>query len=71
MMANKMKKTILSLKHKKTWKATRQAIGTAPDIFFNLTKKPAGTFLSSPKAFIGDPMFLKKSLDSRSETLRE
>jgi hypothetical protein len=27
--------------------------------------------LSSPNAFIGDPMFLKKSLDSRSKALRE
>jgi hypothetical protein len=30
-----------------------------------------GFFSSSPKAFIGDPMFLKKSLDSRSKALRE
>jgi len=30
-----------------------------------------GNFLSSPKAFIGDPVLLKKSLDSRLETLRE
>jgi len=30
-----------------------------------------GNFSSSPKAFIGDPMFLRKSLDSRSEALRE
>jgi hypothetical protein len=30
-----------------------------------------GDFPSSPKAFIGDPVFLKKRLDSRPETLRE
>jgi hypothetical protein len=30
-----------------------------------------GNFLSAPKAFIGDPIFLKKSLDSRPEALRE
>jgi len=30
-----------------------------------------GIFSSSPNAFIGDPVFLKKSLDSRSEALRE
>jgi hypothetical protein len=30
-----------------------------------------GFFSSSPKAFIGDPVFLKKSLDSRSKALRE
>jgi len=30
-----------------------------------------GIFSSSPKDFIGDPLFLKKSLDSRSEALRE
>jgi hypothetical protein len=32
---------------------------------------PTGNFSSSPKVFIGDPMFPKKSLDSRSEALRE
>jgi hypothetical protein len=31
----------------------------------------AGNFSSSPKAFIGDPVFPEKSLDSRSEALRE
>ena len=30
-----------------------------------------GSFSSSPNAFIGDPLFFKKSLDSRSEALRE
>jgi len=30
-----------------------------------------GFFSSSPKAFIGDPLFLKKSPDSRQEALRE
>ena len=30
-----------------------------------------GFFSSSPKAFIGDPLFPGKSLDSRSEALRE
>jgi len=29
-----------------------------------------GNASSSPKAFIRDPMFLKKRLDSRSEALR-
>ena len=28
-------------------------------------------FSSAPNAFIGDPVFLKKSLDSRSEAPRE
>jgi hypothetical protein len=28
-------------------------------------------FSSSPKAFIGSPVFLKKSLDSRPEALRD
>jgi len=30
-----------------------------------------GNFSSSPKAFIGDPVFPEKSLDSRPEALRE
>jgi hypothetical protein len=30
-----------------------------------------GILSSSPKAFIGDPLFPEKSLDSRSEALRE
>jgi len=30
-----------------------------------------GIFSSSPNSFIGDPVFLKKSLDSRLEGLRE
>jgi hypothetical protein len=30
-----------------------------------------GNFPSSPKAFIGDPLLLKKNRDSRSKALRE
>jgi len=30
-----------------------------------------GNFSSSPNAFIGDPMFLKKNMDPRSKALRE
>ncbi len=30
-----------------------------------------GNFTSSPNVFIGDPVFPEKSLDSRSEALRD
>jgi len=40
-------------------------------LFFNIFIVFLEFFPSSPKAFIGDPLFLKKSLDSRSEALRE
>jgi len=30
-----------------------------------------GFFSSSPKVFVGNPLFLKKILDSRQEALRE
>jgi hypothetical protein len=46
--------------------------GLKPETFINgLLIGFTGFFSSSPKAFIGDPVFFKKSLDSRSEALRE